>query len=450
MLGHWRSHSEYQSYLVENIANFYKEVPNNVIQYQDALSKLYILDLDPLQPVLAEHYSNTGAPARNQPELIRSFFLMSEQREHSITNWVNTLAHNKILCVMIGLSPSEIHNVSSYYDLINRMWLADPELEHDYEHSLHSFRNKPKKKLGKNQKQPPRHPDIVNKLVSLALEGKTFESSPELLMQHIFAKIGVEPTAKEGRFGDTENLRISGDGTCVNSGGSSYGNKVCDCVKNGNYNCDCPRKFSDPNARWGWDSYHEQWYYGYTEYILSVYNDELKCDLPLYLRIVQAPRHDGVSAVVALAEARKLYPDFKFGSFCADSASDNYATYELLHEWGINAFIPLNEKNKGHYTYPPHVTVNENGVPICMGGHTMVNWSLNHDRCRVKYRCPLATGKIDSCSCKQDCSQSDYGRCIYIKPAWDLRLFTVVPRKSDEWVKQMKSRTTRNESTNAS
>ena len=178
MLGHWRSHSEYQSYLVENIANFYKEDPNNVIQYQDALSKLYILDLDRLQPVLAEHYSNTGAPARDQPELIRSFFLMSEQREHSITNWVNTLAHNKILCAMIGLSPSEIHNVSSYYDLINRMWLADPQLEHDYEHSLHSFRNKPKKKLGKNQKQPPRHPDIVNKLVSLALEGKNLRISP--------------------------------------------------------------------------------------------------------------------------------------------------------------------------------------------------------------------------------------------------------------------------------
>ena len=178
MLGHWRTHSEYQSYLVENIADFYREDSNAIMQYQRALSKLYILDLDPLKPVLAGYYSNTGAPAKHQPELIRSFLLMSEQREHSITNWVNTLSHNKILCAMIGLSPSEIHNVSSYYDLINRMWLADPKLEYDYEHSLHNFRKKPKKKLGKNQKQPPRHPDIVNKFVRLALEGKTFESRP--------------------------------------------------------------------------------------------------------------------------------------------------------------------------------------------------------------------------------------------------------------------------------
>lgn len=442
MLGSWRTHSEYQSYLVENILPFYKENSNNVMQYQDALSKLYIIDLDPLKPIPAEYYSNTGAPAGDQPELIRSFILMSECREHSITKWVKKLSHNEILCTMIGLSQSDIHNVGSYYDLINRMWLADPELEHNYDKSLHNFKRKPKKKLGKNQKQPPRHPAIVKKLVDLALQGKTFESRPELLMQQVFAAIGVEPAAKEGLYGDKENLRISGDGTCVYSGGSSYGNKICDCVEKGIYNCNCPRKFSDPYARWGWDSYHEQWFYGYMEYILSVYNDELKRDLPLYLRMVQASRHDSVSAVVSLAEARKLYPDFKFGSFCADSASDNYPTYELLHEWEMNAFIPLNEKNKDHYTYPPHVTVDDNGVPICMGGHTMVNWGFNPDRCRIKYRCPLATGKINSCNCKQDCSPSDYGRCIYIKPVWDLRLFTVVPRKSDEWVKQMKSRTT--------
>lgn len=442
MLGSWRTHSEYQSYLVENIIPFYKENPNNVAQYQDALSKLYIIDLDPLKPILAEYYSNTGAPARDQPELIRSFILMSECREPSITQWVETLSHNEILCTMIGLSQSDIHNVGSYYDLINRMWLADPELEHNYDKSLHKFRRKPKMKLEKNQKQPPRHPVIVKRLVALALQGKTFESRPELLMQQLFAAVGVEPAAEEGLYGDTEKLRISGDGTCVNSGGSSYGNKKCDCVKKGIYNCDCPRKYSDPHARWGWDSYHGQWFYGHSEYILSVYNDETKCDLPLYLRMVEAPRHDSVTAVVSLAEAKKLYPDFKFDSFCGDCAHDNYPTYELLHEWGMKAFIPLNEKNEGHFTYPPHIAVNDDGVPICMGGHTMINWGFNPDRCRIKYRCPLATGKIDSCSCKQNCSPSAYGRCIYIKPTWDLRLFTVVPRKSDEWVKQMKSRTT--------
>lgn len=442
MLGPWRTHKEYQSYLEENFFQFFKADPKNVMQYKDALSKLYILDLDSLKPLLSSYYSITGAPAKNQPELIRSFILMSELKEHSITNWVLKLQSNEILCNMIGLSRDEIHQVGSYYDLINRVWLSNPEIDYEFEHSLHTFKRKPAKKLEKNKKQPPRHPGIIQKFVDLALEGKTFESRPELLMQQIFAKIGIEPSAKEGLYGDTKKLDVSGDGTCINTGASNFGNKVCDCIKNGIYNCDCARKFSDPYARWGWDSYHGQWFYGHTEYILSVYNKDLKSDLPFYLRMVQAQRFDGISAVIALAEARKLYPDFNFNSFIGDGAHDNYASYQLLHEWNMKAFIPLNETNKGNFQYPPHLNIDENGVPHCMAGHAMVNWGFNQDRCRIKYRCPLALGKIDSCDCKEQCSPSPYGRCIYTKPSWDLRLFTVVPRGSDEWKEHMNSRTT--------
>jgi hypothetical protein len=442
MLGYWRLHKEYQSYLVEKILPFYESDKDYVLQYKDALSKLYLLDLDPLLPLLFPYYSPIGAPAKNQPELIRSFILMSELKIHSITEWVEKLQANEILCFMIGLSRSEIHQVGSYYDLINRVWLANPDIQYEFEHSLHNFKRKPRKKLGKNQKQPPRHPGIIQKFVDLALEGRSFDSRTEILMQQIFAKVGVEPSTKEGLYGDVKNLNISGDGTCINSGASSYGNKLCDCSENGNYNCDCKRKFSDPYARWGWDSYHEQWFYGYTEYILSVYNKDLKSDLPLYLRIVEAQRFDGVSAIVALAEAKKLYSTFHFDSFCGDAAHDNYATYKLLNEWEMKAFIPLNKTNKGNSTYPPHLEINDHGTPICISGHEMVNWGHDPNRCRIKYRCPLALGRIDSCEFKDQCSPSDYGRCIYIKPSWDLRLFTMVPRGSDEWKNFMKTRTT--------
>ena len=73
--------------------------------------------------------------------------------------------------------------------------------------------------------------------------------------------------------------------------------------------CDCPRKFSDPNASWGWDSHNERYFYGYTGYFISTYNRTLKLDLPLCLRLVDAKRHDSISAVVALAEFRDLYPN---------------------------------------------------------------------------------------------------------------------------------------------
>ncbi len=216
---------------------------------------------------------------------------------------------------------------------------------------------------------------------------------------------------------------------------------MCDCVKNGNFKCDCKRNFSDADARWGWDSYHEQYFYGYTEYILSVYNSDLKCDLPLYLRLVQAQRFDGVSAIVALAEARKLYTTFKFDAFLGDGAHDNYATYQLLHEWDMKAIIPLNETNKGNFQFPPPIEVTKEGVPICMAKCLMIFNGFMKDRCRIKWRCPLACGKINSCDCKDKCSTSDYGRVVYTKPKWDFRYFTVIPRGSDEWKLQMNKRT---------
>lgn len=441
MLGYWRPHNEYQTFLIENLIPIYLSDKPLVEQYDKALSKLYSLDLDPIKTIIEGYYSHTGTPALNQPELLRSFILMSELRIHSIPKWVKKLRKNRILAIMVGLDPSEIPGVGSYYDLVNRLWLENPDVEYEFLHSTHSFIRKPHKKLKKNQKQPPRHPGIIQKFVDRALQGACFDSRPELLMQQIFDKVAVEPSAKAGILGNTKALSVSGDGTCIKSGGSSYGIKVCDCKDKDIYNCHCKRRFSDSGARFGWDSYHEQWFYGYTEYILSAYNKDLKCELPIYLRMVQAQRFDGVSAVVALTEAQLLHPqDLFFDSFHGDGAHDNYAMYHFLNECDIKAFIPLNETNKGNSKYPPHIQVDENGVPICMAGHKAVFWGFNKDRCRLKYRCPLATGKIASCPLKGQCSSSNYGRCFYTKPSWDLRLFTKVPRGSDEWKEEMKSR----------
>ncbi len=49
-------------------------------------------------------YLITGATAKNQSELFRSFILMSGLRVCSITKWVKMLEHNQILCATIGLS----------------------------------------------------------------------------------------------------------------------------------------------------------------------------------------------------------------------------------------------------------------------------------------------------------------------------------------------------------
>ena len=84
MLGFWRPHQDYQSYLIEKLTPIFLSDRSLVEQYEKALSKLFTLDLDQLKPIVEGYYSHTGTPAENQPELFRSFILMSELKVHSI------------------------------------------------------------------------------------------------------------------------------------------------------------------------------------------------------------------------------------------------------------------------------------------------------------------------------------------------------------------------------
>jgi len=167
----------------------------------------------------------------------------------------------------------------------------------------------------------------------------------------------------------------------------------------------------------------------------------MKVDLPLYLRLLQANRHDSVSSVFALSEFRELNPNLHIDTFISDSACDNYATYELLHHWGINAVIALNEKNKGNFKFSPPVSVDEYGVPTCPNGFEMVFNGVCKKRYRIKWRCPRSRFKIHLTTACEGCSQSPYGRVVYTKPDWDLRFFTPIPRGSDAWKNKMKERT---------
>ena len=159
LLGLWRSHSDYQKFLVENLLSIYSSDQKRVSQYASILTKLYLLDLDRIKSLVSEVYSRTGAPARLQPEIVRSFILMSHLNESSISNWVAKLKADSLLALMIGVAPDAVPEVGNHYGLMDRMWLANPDSPD--QDSIHAFRRKPRKKLAKNQKLPPRHPGII-------------------------------------------------------------------------------------------------------------------------------------------------------------------------------------------------------------------------------------------------------------------------------------------------
>ena len=430
MLGDWRSHVDYQAFVVTQLSSVADK--SSMFEYENIISKLYILNLDPLKTCISPLYSDIGRPSESQPEIVRAFVLANDLGI-VLDRLPDKLRHNFILRTIAGFTEESLVEIASYYDFINRIIKLD-------ERPVERVRTpKPKENIGKGKKLPPKHPGIVADIVSMILKkDNLLDRRPERKLQQIFADVCVKRSVELGIV--PEKLDASGDGTCIETGASHYGVMTCKCRENGVYKCDCPRRFSDPNATWGWDSHKGVWFYGYSGYYISIYNKYLAIDLPLYLRLVEARRHDSVSAVVALAEFRELYPYLTLNTFISDSASDNYATYELLHKWNINAVIALNSTSKGKYTYPPYLNLDKNGVPVCLGGNKMVHWGLcRNDRCRIKWRCPRVCGKNpENCV---NCSPSAYGRTIYTKPEWDLRLFSAIPRGSALWKEKMRSRT---------
>ncbi len=437
MLGYFTPHEQYVRFALGELKQLSQARPDQINEHKEAILKMLILNLDPLEAAIASLYPPIGRTAELQMEIFRSLVLMKHMHV-PLNNWVEKLTNNPVLRAVAGFSPENMPSTSSYYDLINRIVPLDERP------TTKPVKRKPRTKLGKNEKLPPKNPNITAKLAEFILyDEKHFlrrlSGRAERFLQKIFAQVAVVPSINMGLI--PNEVDISGDGTCIETGASHYGKKICDCAKNGNYKCDCPRKFSDPNATWGWDSSKEQWFYGYTGYFISTYNKDLKTDLPLYIRFVEASRHDSVSAIVSLAEFGELYQQFNVNTFISDSASDNYATYELLNHWGINAVIALNSKNKGQATYPTALSVDNHGRPTCPGGRQMTFFGFCRDRCRLKWRCPRVTKGLEPCDACDSCSKSPYGRVIYTKPNWDLRLFTCIPRGSDEWKDKMKQRT---------
>ena len=437
MLGFCRSNKDYQIFVLAELGKLAQSRPDQIREYTDAISKMLILNLDPLVSVIKELYPPWGRPAHMQPEIFRSFVLMMHLKI-PLNNWVVKLVHNPVLRVIAGFSVENMPKTSSYYDFIDRIVPLDEKPV------LRRFCTKPKKKLKKGEKMPPRNPGVVSKIVNKIISGdkrfqKRLGSRPERFLQKIFARVSVDSSAGLGLL--AEDFSASGDGTCIAAGASHYGEKVCMCKENGIYKCTCDRKYSDPSANWGWDSQKEKYFFGYSGYFISSYNRDLKLDLPLHLRLVQASRHDSVSAVFALAEFKELNPGLRMNTFISDSASDNQATYELLDHWGIDAVIALNEKNKGNNTYPAPLRIDENGTPICPAGQKMHYYGFCSDRCRFKWRCPRVMRGLEPCDACGSCSASPYGRVVYTKAEWDLRLFTRIPRGTDAWKEKMKERT---------
>jgi hypothetical protein len=435
----WTSFADYKFTLIHNLKKSLFLFEGKFLKNLNVVAKLYILNTDVLYEIIAPLYPNEGRPAKLQPEIFRSFLLMSSLGIHSIDEWIKTLKAEPFYAFLIGTTPDNIPELGNHYDFINRLWAEPPQKLFDDRNSLRNPYCKPDKPKGKNQKAAPRRPGVVARLVDFLASGKSFKRTPDRVLKKIFDKMALIPSMNAGFILDAGSFSVSGDGTSIITGASSYGTKACDCKSKGIYNCSCKRKFSDPDARWGWDSYHERYFFGYHAYILSSYNKGLALDLPLYFSLNQGSRHDSAALIFALNDFNKSLPLASIDNLILDSAHDNYPTYNFLSRHSINAIIALNKTPRGNKIYDS-LAVNPQGIPICKNNCKMTFGGNCKGRHRLKWRCPLATSSVTACEYKASCSSSAYGRTFYTKPDDDPRLFTIVPRGSQKWKDLFKRR----------
>jgi hypothetical protein len=231
------------------------------------IAKILPIGLSKVQDILKGQYfsSRKGKRTLDPASILRSLLVMALKREPNITKWVVRMRATPLFAILSGFNPDRVpgvrgtHEVGRFYDFIKRLYPQEDGYFIKRE-GLREFVPKPNKRTKQGEKMPPKHPGIVEKLVNRVISGKgrLVCNHSEGILNRTLKDCFVGNSLAKGLLSNFRNLSISGDSTLIKSGGSPYGIKVCDCKEKDIYRCKCPRRYSDLEARWGWNSYREE------------------------------------------------------------------------------------------------------------------------------------------------------------------------------------------------
>lgn len=158
---------------------------------------------------------------------------------------------------------------------------------------------------------------------------------------------------------------------------------------------------------------------------------------------------DSKALLPVLDDFQEAHPSLRYSTFLGDAAFDSYDIYgALLGDYGFQrAAIPLNQRNAG----PKSTELSEDGIPLCPKDKTPLlfkgSCSGKNRSKRFKFVCPKSKvvqtekGATRRCFCDSPCTDSPYGRCVYVYPDADKRLYPGLVRDSDEWNRLYAKRT---------
>jgi hypothetical protein len=212
--------------------------------------------LDAQAQVVRSRYTiDRGRPAADPFQLLRALGLIMVRQILSLVDGVATIRQSVWLCHLCGwTSPTDVPAVSTFYAFLRRLY---PEARH--RHGALRRSSGRRLKLKRGQKMLPRRPGAIGR-VAQRVQGEAQRGrrpAPGDLWDRFLADTRRNSVAR-GVLPSVWDLAV--DGSPIESGASSFGEKRCACTQ---WGCGCLRYLSDPMALVGWDSHRNRYYFGY-------------------------------------------------------------------------------------------------------------------------------------------------------------------------------------------
>ena len=121
-----RSHEQYQSFVEQQLRIHYANGSLLFVAKDWSLvKKFWITDLSDTFNLLRDTFSCRGPKSIDPADLLRSYLLMLQVGEPSITEWVNQLRRCPLYAIVSGFEYGQTPGVGTFYDFFQRLWSHD-------------------------------------------------------------------------------------------------------------------------------------------------------------------------------------------------------------------------------------------------------------------------------------------------------------------------------------
>ena len=426
-------HAAYQELVVSQLREYYPDTDTIPESAWYIAEQFFLLDLSYVDELLKGAYSIFGPEPRLPSDMIRTYLVSLKFKVTSYTDWAMQLKLNPFYTIISGFVVGDTPGVGTFYDFNKRLWENDFKQLNPHE-KFKKTKAKPPNKNGTKAESTEK--ETVESLLESYQRDELQIEIPFSRLYDVFQHSFLRQSVQRNLI-DMDSLKIAGDGMPVVTSARERKKRICNCIDDNIYNCQCKRYFSQPDCDVGWDSSRECFYHGYDCYTLTAPCSDN--DLPIFALLHPASRHDSIGFIHTWFAMKHVLSDTSVNKLLLDAAHDAMPIYEYCRDKRITPFIDLNEKRGIKVKYKDDFTVGEDGIPVCKAGLKMKPDGVEYKKYRAKFRCPKYNQQ-HGCRCNDPCSDKPK-RTVHLALKDNPRIFNIPPRNSEKWKTEYNART---------